>query len=99
VGWREFSNADKGLNAPTAFGETEYVGQYVFKMGQKFLGPYVEVLSRTNSQTSRSEATSAAIALITATAETAKSVPPPNGIGGPIDVAAITKAGVEIKRY
>ena len=51
------------------------------------------LLGKTIAQTSLADATLAALSLIIATEETAKVVTPPYAIGGPIDVATITKTG------
>lgn len=99
VEWREFVKADKTFDDLNYFGETEYVERYVYKLGQQFLGPYKALFGKTVSHTSVPDATCAALSLITATEEAANIVPPPNGIGGPIDVATIIRTGVEIKRH
>ena len=98
VEWHELLKADKTFDDLYYFGETEYVEQFVFKLGQRFLGPYKGLFGKTVSQTSLPDATSAALSLIIATEETAKIITPPHGIGGPIDVATITTTGVEMKR-
>lgn len=97
--WRRILKTDRTFDDLSRFGETEYVDQYAIKLGQTFLGPYNALSSRTVAQTSLSEAVSAALSLITATEETAKSIPPPSGIGGPIDVATITNAGTVLVRH
>lgn len=99
VQWREFLKADKTDDDVNSYGETEYVGQCVYKLSQQFLGPYKALSSKTVSQISLSAATSAALSLITAAEETAKSVTPPYGIGGPIDVATITRKGTVLVRH
>lgn len=97
--WHEFLNAEKASDDLQYFGEVKYVDQYVFKLGQKSLAPFRTLFTKTVSQTTLSDATSAALSLITASEETAKIVTPPNGIGGPIDVATITKMGVALERH
>ena len=99
VQWHEFWQADKVIKDLFRVGETDYVDQYVLKLGQPSLGPYNALSTKIVSQTSLSDATSAALSLITATEETTKSVTPPHGIGGPIDVATITKTGTVLERH
>jgi hypothetical protein len=97
--WHEFSRTDKTSDDLQYLGETEYVEHYVYRLGARFFGPYRAVLGKSVSQTSLLDAKSAAMSLITAAEETARSVKPPSGIGGPIDVATITKAGVALERH
>jgi hypothetical protein len=99
VQWHEFVKAHRTSDDVKLFGETEYVDEYVSKLGQSFLGPCKALTGKTVSQTSLADAKSAALSIITATEETAKSVPPPHGIGGPIDVATITKRGTVLERH
>ena len=99
VQWEELLKTDAMGRDLQYFGETQYVKQYVYTLGEKFLGPCKALLGKTVSETSLPDASSAALALITASEETTKIVPPPTGIGGPIDVAIITTTGVAIERH
>lgn len=97
VVWRQILKSDKVQ--VKKFGETEYVERYVISSGQKLLSPYNALADKIVSQTSLVDATSAAVSLIAATEETAKMIKPPTGIGGPIDVATITKMGAVLERH
>jgi hypothetical protein len=99
VEWHEFLKTDKTSDDLNYFGETEYVEQSVYRLGQRFLTPYKALFGKTVRHTSLSDATSAALSLITATEEIAKIVKPPSGIGGPIDVATLTKTGTALERH
>jgi len=100
--WREFSQLDRidELN----FGETEYLEKYVYRLGAQYLAPSflnsIATKSRpTVSAFSLPEAKAAAISLINAARQSAKIVPPPTGIGGPIDVAVISEEGTQVERH
>jgi hypothetical protein len=97
IEWHSFLKTDKTFDDTTYVGETDYVNEFVPKLKQ--ILALRALIGKTVAHTSLSDASSAALALVTATEETAKIVTPPHGIGGPIDVATITKAGTTLTRH
>ncbi len=74
-----------------AYGVTDYVQQTVFSIGQQYLGAFPKLVfsGRKVRDVTVSEAQAAATNLIEATEQTAKIVPPPEDVGGPVDVILI----------
>lgn len=97
IEWHEYSTANKASHL--YFGDGDYVDRYVIGYHTPNLGPYLALNGRTVSQVSVSDAKAAAFSLVKATEETTKRIlSPNNSIGGPIDVATITKDGAKIER-
>lgn len=99
VGLHEFLKSNKSLDAMFLFGESDYANEYVPRLGKQFLGPFLEIREKTVYRTSVKEAGAAALSFLVATEESAKIKKPTYGIGGPVDLATITNAGVTVERH
>lgn len=89
ISWKEIWPGDK--SDVFYYGETEYVDRYVYTVGRRYLGTFVEFVSNPKKvkDVTVIEAEAVAINLIEAASRTAETVPPPTGIGGPVDVVLL----------
>jgi hypothetical protein len=95
----EFAHTDKAI--PENFGETDYVRKNAYDIN-KLSASCVAQLNPpiTVSRLTLADAKCAALSLIKAVVQFAKTAPPPgNTIGGRVDVATITKTGVRIEPH
>jgi hypothetical protein len=99
ISWKEFLKSDEIHSDWMLFGEGAYANENAAKYAPELLGPFKAILGQSVSRTSMNEAADAVLSLIKATEKAAKIVKPMYSIGGPIDVATISKSGAVINRY